>query len=70
MFRIPKIISSCKKLLTNIKTLGEVDRGITFLFLEGKKYKEIAEIMGLTANNIGTRMARIKEKLRTQIVKK
>ena len=46
-----------------------MDRGIIFLFLEGKKYDEIATIMGLTASNVGTRMARIKEKLKTQIIK-
>ena len=57
-------------LYSKIKDLGDVDRGIIFLFLEGKKYKEIAVITGLNANNVGTRMARIKEKLRTQIVKK
>ncbi|WP_373519428.1 RNA polymerase sigma factor [Pricia sp.] len=58
-----------KILYSKIKDLGDVDRGIIFLFLEGKKYKEIAKITGLSTNNVGTRMARIKERLRTQINK-
>lgn len=56
-------------LYASIKTLGDMDRGIIFLFLEGKKHEEIAEITGLTTTNIGTRMARIKEKLKKRIFK-
>ena len=58
-----------KTLYSNIKHLGDIDRGVVFLFLEGKKYKEIAVITGLSANNVGTRMARIKQKLRSLILK-
>jgi RNA polymerase sigma-70 factor (ECF subfamily) len=54
-------------LYTNIRNLGDIDRGIIFLFLEGKKHEEIAAITGITTSNVGTRMARIKEKLRTHI---
>ena len=58
-----------KILYANIKNLGDLEKGIIFLFLEGKKYEEIAIITGLTTTNVGTRMARIKEKLKTQITK-
>lgn len=47
-----------------IKQLNIIDRGITLLFLEGNSYKQIGDIMGYTENNIGTRMGRIREKLR------
>jgi len=53
----------------NIRKLGEVDKGIVFLFLEGKKYEEISAITGMSTSNIGTRMERIKEKLNKQIIK-
>lgn len=66
----PILEERLKKLYTHIKTLGEVDKGIIFLFLEGKKYEEIADITGMSASNVGTRMARIKEKLNNQIIKK
>ncbi|MGB7393735.1 MAG: sigma-70 family RNA polymerase sigma factor [Pricia sp.] len=63
----PLLEERLKILYINIKKLGEVERGLIFLFLEGKKYKEIGSIIGLSANNVGTRMARIKEKLRQYI---
>lgn len=66
----PILEERLKILYTNIKTLGEVDKGIIFLFLEGKKYEEISDITGMSASNVGTRMARIKEKLNKQIIKK
>lgn len=52
-----------------IKQLNEIDKAIIFLFLEGKSYEEIAVITGFTITNIGTRLNRIKLKLKQQIVK-
>lgn len=57
-------------LYKQIKELGEVDKGIIFLFLEGKKYEEISDIIGMSVSNVGTRMARIKERLNKKIIKK
>jgi RNA polymerase sigma-70 factor (ECF subfamily) len=59
-----------KILYAKIRELGEVDKGIVFLFLEGKKHEEISKITGMSTSNVGTRMARIKEKLNKQIIKK
>jgi len=50
-----------------IKKLNTAEKGIILLFLEGNSYEEIAAITGFTKTNIGTRLGRIKEKLRTQI---
>ncbi|GAA4273452.1 sigma-70 family RNA polymerase sigma factor [Aquimarina gracilis] len=47
-----------------IKKLSEIDRAVILLYLEEKSYKEIAEITGATANNIGVRINRIKERLK------
>lgn len=52
-----------------IKKLNIVEKGIVLLYLEGKSYEDIAEITGFTKTNIGTRLSRIKEKLKTQILK-
>lgn len=46
-----------------ISNLKPLDKAIITLYLEGCKYKEIAEIMGTTPTNISTKMLRIKEKL-------
>ena len=49
-----------------ISLLPETDRTIVTLFLEGYEYKEIAAQTGLTKNNVGIRLMRIKDKLREQ----
>ena len=66
----PVLEERLKILYAHIRELGEVDKVIVFLFLEGKKYEEISEITGMSTSNIGTRMARIKEKLNKKIIKK
>lgn len=66
----PVLEERLKILYARIRELGEVDKGIVFLYLEGKKYEEISEITGMSTSNIGTRMARVKVKLNKQIIKK
>ena len=58
-----------KLLHHQIKKLNIIEKGIILLYLEGKSYDTIAEITGFTKTNIGTRLSRIKEKLKTQILK-
>ena len=47
-----------------IKKLSEVDRAVILLYLEEKPYREIAEIIGTSPNNIGVRIARIKTRIK------
>lgn len=54
-------------LYAHIKKLSMVERGIVLLYLEGKNYDDIAAITGFTKTNVGTRLARIKQKLKSQI---
>lgn len=49
-----------------ISTLPEPDRTIVTMHLEGYEYKEIGQRTGLTKNNVGIRLMRIKEKLKQQ----
>lgn len=56
-------------LYAHIKKLSIVEKGIILLHLEGKNYDEIATITGFTTTNVGTRLARIKNKLKLQIKK-
>ncbi len=53
-----------KIMYAEIRKLGLLDRGIVFLLLEGKSHEEIAEIVGISSSNVGTRLSRIKDKLR------
>jgi len=47
-----------------IYRLGTLERAIILLWLEEKSYQEIADITGLTVNNIAVKLNRIKEKLK------
>ncbi len=56
-------------LYKSIQELSVVEKGIILLYLEGKSHQEISTITGFTTTNIGTRISRIKEKLKRQISK-
>ncbi len=47
-----------------IKKLNDVDRSLVLLYLEDVAYAEIAEILGLTVNNIKVKMNRVKKRLK------
>ncbi|TCD04561.1 RNA polymerase sigma factor [Pedobacter frigidisoli] len=50
-----------------INKLDELNKAIIILYLEDKSYKEISEIIGLTETNVGTKINRIKRKLKESI---
>ena len=47
-----------------IHELKELDKALMILYLEEKSYSEIAEILGISETNVGTRISRVKEKLK------
>ncbi len=47
-----------------IHELNELDKAIILLYLEGKSHDEISKILGASKSNIGTKIGRIKEKLK------
>ena len=56
-------------LYQHLQHLNTLDKGLIFLLLEGKSYNEIAQITGLQPSNVGTRISRIKKKLKTNMTK-
>jgi len=46
-----------------IQQLDEFNREILILYLEEYNYKEIAEIVGITESNVGTKINRMKKKM-------
>ena len=46
-----------------IKSLTDIDRMIITLHLDGYKNNEVAEIIGVTTNNVNVKIHRIKEKI-------
>ena len=55
------------ELYHSIRQLNALEKGIILLFLEDKSHEEIGIVTGLTKTNIGTRISRIKDKLRKQM---
>lgn len=53
----------------HIDKLNLLDKGIVILYLENKSYEEIGQIIGISTSNVGTKLMRIKEKLKQQILK-
>lgn len=47
-----------------ISELKEIDKALMLLYLENKSHAEIAEILGMSVSNVGTKIGRIKENLR------
>jgi RNA polymerase sigma-70 factor (ECF subfamily) len=48
-----------------IDQLSPIDKAITLLYLEQKTYQDIADILELQKSNVGVRVNRIKQKLKT-----
>lgn len=52
-----------------IDNLKELDKALMLLYLEEKSYQEIADILGITETNVATKISRIKEKLKQNLLK-
>ena len=52
-----------------IDILNPLDKAILMLYLEEKTHEEIADIIGISKSNVGTKLQRIKEKLKSNIKK-
>lgn len=50
-----------------VARLDEMSRALLVLYLEGYSHAEIAEVLGISATNAGTRIGRIKDRLREEI---
>lgn len=53
-----------RELYRMISQLDKLERALILLWLEDKSYKEIADIMGITKNNVAVKLNRVKEKLK------
>ncbi len=49
-----------------IRGLNKLERMYIMLWLDGKTYEEIAEIIGTNRNQVATTLYRIKEKLKNK----
>jgi RNA polymerase sigma factor (sigma-70 family) len=50
-----------------IASLDELDRALVLLHLEGERHEAIGAVLGISDSNVGTRLGRIKERLRRNL---
>lgn len=53
-----------ERLMQCIDDLSELDKAIVLLYLDGHEHPSIAEVLGISVSNVGTKLHRIKTKLR------
>ena len=53
-----------RELYALISRLSYLDRTLVALYLDGLSYPEMSEVLGMTSQNAGVRVHRIKDKLR------
>lgn len=63
----PDVDDKMAELYALINTLGNMDKVVVLLYLEERPYQEISEITGLSVSNVGVRLNRIKNKLKTKL---
>jgi RNA polymerase sigma factor (sigma-70 family) len=63
---IPEQEENLAMLYQFIGNLHEMDRALILLYLDNNKYKDIAEILGISETNVATKINRIKKILREQ----
>lgn len=56
-----------ERLLSCIDDLGELDRALVLLHLEGNDHATIAEVLGISVSNVGTKLQRIRTALRAAL---
>lgn len=56
--------ASLRELYRMINSLGQLERALILLWLEERSYQEIADIIGISKNNVAVRLNRIREKLK------
>lgn len=60
-----ELAENIKRLNAFIAQLKKLDKALMILYLEGKSHQEIGEILGISKSNVGTKIGRIKEKLKS-----
>ena len=51
-----------------IGNLNQMDKALILLYLDDNKYKDIAEILGISETNVATKISRIKKVLKEQCI--
>ena len=50
-----------------MRALDPFSRALLTLYLDGRSHREIAEVLGISETNVGTKIGRLKERLRSEL---
>jgi RNA polymerase sigma factor (sigma-70 family) len=64
----PAAETDAERLWQCIARLNDFDKALMLLWLDEKTYRETAEILGISETNVATRLSRIREKIKQQLV--
>ena len=56
-----------RELYRVIEQLDDLNRALVLLYLEGRDYREIAEVLGITETNVATKLNRLKARMRQDV---
>ena len=56
-----------RELYRVIDQLDDLNRALVLLYLEGRNYQEIADVLGISETNVSTKLNRLKQRLRDQV---
>ena len=63
---VPEQDENIAMLYQFIEKLNEMDKALILLYLDDNKYKDMAEILGISETNVATKISRIKKILKEQ----
>ena len=63
----PDESADVRRLLACIDGLGPLERALVLLYLDGNDHASIAEVLGISVSNVGTKLGRIKDQLRAAL---
>jgi RNA polymerase sigma factor (sigma-70 family) len=64
---MPEEPREIRELRDHIETMDPMHKALLLLYLDGHDHSTIAEILGISSSNVGTRLARLKERLRREL---
>jgi RNA polymerase sigma factor (sigma-70 family) len=65
----PELGEEHARLLRRLDDLPPLDRALVLLWLDGNDHASIAEVLGLSVSNVGTKLHRTKERLRAALTR-
>lgn len=56
-----------QRLFASIDELGALEKALVLLYLDGNDHAAIADVLGISVSNVGTKLGRIKDTLRASL---